>query len=371
MSALGRFKVPSLIKKRRLDHGLPAFNWSLLENMEEIGSGSYGSVYRATYENNTVVIKKLKGESSVAKDRFLKEAKLLSGTKHPNIPVLTGFTDNPYSLMTEYALFDFKPFGIEKTLSNLGDFYHFIDHECDFDSFSEVLVVCMKDVVSALDYLHKNDIAHRDLKPENILVTNQHYCHEDESTISRIYANCPIICKVTDFGFSRSLNAQTQSFLQSRTEDVWRGTPVYMAPEIHNSTLTNANLADLKKTDIWSLGILAYAVINPNLINPYHKEAEVLRGSHQITDTIKLLMQREQLPTHDLKYESRRITEWWQIEEIFDKCAKFKPSSRPTTAEVLQLLNLQVRFVTFFYKHSSPLLKCLPILNLIHLVTTV
>ncbi len=101
MSALGRFKVPSLIKKRRLDHGLPAFNWSLLENMEEIGSGSYGSVYRATYENNTVVIKKLKGESSVAKDRFLKEAKLLSGTKHPNIPVLTGFTDNPYSLMTE------------------------------------------------------------------------------------------------------------------------------------------------------------------------------------------------------------------------------------------------------------------------------
>ena len=209
MSALGRFK-------RRLDHGLPAFNWSLLENMEEIGSGSYSSVYRATYENNTVVIKKLKGESSVAKDRFLKEAKLLSGTKHPNIPVLTGFTDTPYSLMTEYALFDFKPFGIEKTLSNLGDFYHFIDHECDFDSFSEVLVVCMKDVVSALDYLHKNDIAHRDLKPENILVTNQHYCHEDESTISRIYANCPIICKVTDFGFSRSLNAQTQSFLHSR-----------------------------------------------------------------------------------------------------------------------------------------------------------
>ena len=165
--------------------------------------------------------------------------------------------------MTEYALFDFKPFGIEKTLSNLGDFYHFIDHECDFDSFSEVLVVCMKDVVSALDYLHKNDIAHRDLKPENILVTNQHYCHEDESTISRIYANCPIICKVTDFGFSRSLNAQTQSFLQSRTEDVWRGTPVYMAPEIHNSTLTNANLADLKKTDIWSLGIFGICSHKP------------------------------------------------------------------------------------------------------------
>lgn len=102
--------------------------------MEEIGSGSYGTVYRANYESNTVVIKKLKGESSVAKDRFLKEAKLLFGIKHENIPTLTGFTDNPYSLMMEYAQFNFRPFGLpEKTVSNLGDFYHFIDHEWDFE----------------------------------------------------------------------------------------------------------------------------------------------------------------------------------------------------------------------------------------------
>ena len=91
MSAFGRFKVPSQIKKRKLDHGLPVFKWSLLENMEEIGSGSYGVVYSANYENNAVVVKKLKGESSVAKDRFLKEAKLLFEMKHPNIPMFAGF----------------------------------------------------------------------------------------------------------------------------------------------------------------------------------------------------------------------------------------------------------------------------------------
>ena len=49
--------------------------------------------------------------------------------KHPNIPMFAGFTDSPhYSLMMEYAQFDFKPFGIEKTVSNLGAFYHFVDY---------------------------------------------------------------------------------------------------------------------------------------------------------------------------------------------------------------------------------------------------
>ena len=340
-------QVPSQIKKRKLNHGLRVFKWSLLENMEEIGSGSYGVVYSGKYENIAVVVKKLNGESSVAKDRFLKEAKLLFELKHPNIPMFAGFTDSPhYPLMMEYAQFDFKPFGIEKKVSNLGAFYHFVDYEMEFESFSNVLVTCMKDVVSALNYLHERDIIHRDLKPENVLVTNQHYCHEDETVVSCIYASCPIICKLTDFGFSRSLNAQTQSFLQSGTDDVWRGTPVFMAPEIYGCSLKNASLSDLNKTDIWSLGVLAYAVVNPNLINPYHKETEVLGGGLLTTDTMKLLMQREQLPTHDPKYETRRITEWWQIEEIFDMCTNFEPSSRPTTAEVLQV---QVCVITFNY----------------------
>ena len=340
MSKLGSFKVPSLIKKRRIDHGLPTFSWNSLRNVEEIGSGSHGSIHRAIYDKETVVVKKLKGESSIAKDRFLKEAKLLFEMKHESIPGFLGFTENPYSLMMEYVMFDFQPFGIEKSVTNIGEFYHFIDHEFDFKSFADVLVICIRDVVNALDYLHNYSIAHRDLKPENVLVSNQHYCQKDKDTFARIYANCPIVCKVTDFGFSRSLNTQTQSILQSRTEDVCRGTPVYMAPEIHNNTLKNANLEDLKRTDIWSLGILAYAAINPNLINPYHKEAEDL-GRPLTMDTMKLFTQIQQLPTHDLKYESIRVTEWWQLEEIFQMCAKFEPSFRPSTSEILQVFNFQ------------------------------
>lgn len=113
-----------------------------------------------------------------------------------------------------------------------------------------------------------------------------------------------------------------------------------MAPEIHLGILKSANQIDLKKPDIWSLGILAYAVINPNLINPYYKEADAL-GSPLTMEIMKSFMQSQLFPTHDAKYELHRVTLWWQIEEIFNSCAKFDPSERPAISEIAQGLNVK------------------------------
>ena len=184
------------------------------------------------------------------------------------------------------------------------------------------------------------EIAHRDLKPSNVLVSNQHYCNSDKSSFAKEYERCPIVCKVADFGLSRSLDTQTGSVLQTRTDDICRGTPVYMAPEIHTGLLGKASQDDLKKTDIWSLGLLAFSMVNPNLTNPYRKEAELL-GIEFNMETMKKLMQAQQLPTHDTKYESLRVTEWWQVEEVFSMCAKFLPESRPVISDVLKIVNIE------------------------------
>ena len=144
---------------------------------------------------------------------------------------------------------------------------------------------------------------------------------------------------MADFGLSRSLDTQTQPIVQSCTDDIWRGTPVFMAPEIHMRLLTSATQLDLQKTDTWSLGLLAYSLVNPNLANQpsSRKESENL-GHRFDMETMKQFMQSQQLPSHDEKcdHESFRVTLCWQIDDVFSMCAKFDPKCRAATPEVLR-----------------------------------
>ena len=137
-----RFKFPGIIKKQKaVSHGLPTFDLGKVTNLRELGLGSFGSVHLGDYvcgvEIQSVVAKKRRGESEDAKRQFVKEAKL------------------PYALMMEYVAFNFAPFGLQKTLYNLEDFYHFVDCEFDFKMFDDVITICMRDIerpgVSAWD----------------------------------------------------------------------------------------------------------------------------------------------------------------------------------------------------------------------------
>ena len=52
-------------------------------------------------------------------------------------------------------------------------------HEFNFMLFSDVLLLCARDVVTGIDYLHQKNISGRDLKAGNTLVSNQHYNSRD------------------------------------------------------------------------------------------------------------------------------------------------------------------------------------------------
>ena len=86
------------------------------------------------------------------------------------------------------------------------------------------------------------------------------------------------------------------------------------------------------------------------LSNPYRKE---LSGAPFNMGTRKLLMQRPQLRSLDPKYESLRITQWWQAEEIFDTCAKFEPNARPTATEILARLNVNEPETSLAIRHLN------------------
>ena len=81
-------ELPSLVKKRKTPVNFPHFEWRDISIKEELGSGTFGSVYLVNYEKDeqNVIVKKMKGEAAEAKRRFEKEAAILNTVKgHRNV----------------------------------------------------------------------------------------------------------------------------------------------------------------------------------------------------------------------------------------------------------------------------------------------
>jgi serine/threonine protein kinase len=87
-------------------------------------------------------------------------------------------------------------------------------------------------LVGAVSYVHGKSCVHRDLKLENILLDK----HEN--------------VKLVDFGFTREYEGKS-SYLQT-----WCGTVCYSAPEMIKGEKYGG-----EKVDVWSLGIILYALL--------------------------------------------------------------------------------------------------------------
>ena len=51
------------------------------------------------------------------------------------------FCQEPYAILMEYSCFDFNFLEVDKKVSSLEDFIHFIDDEFEVESFSDVFVM--------------------------------------------------------------------------------------------------------------------------------------------------------------------------------------------------------------------------------------
>ena len=218
------FKLPTLrVVSYKISSNLPSFDFEELKNVEHIAHGGYGIVYKASHKNDTVVVKKVAGESAEDEDMFVKEAKLIHSCRHENIVSFLGFSRLPCSIMLEYLYFDFSPFGNSKVISNLGDLLNYMDRIDGFENFNGQLHgKISRDIAEGLLYLHGKDTAHRDLKPKNILVSNKHYAQiSDVEQLMSAFQKAPIICKLSDFGESKSRQIQTAA-INSTTRRVDR-----------------------------------------------------------------------------------------------------------------------------------------------------
>ena len=131
----------------------------------EIGEGSYGTIikvkHRLTGEIRAMkIIQKKRMAYGIKEDNILEEIKILKSLDHPNIiKIYEFFSDNiNFYIVMEYL--------------SQGDLFSFISAS----RFLKEKVICsiIKQIMSAVAYLHSKNIIHGDIKLENILIDTIH-----------------------------------------------------------------------------------------------------------------------------------------------------------------------------------------------------
>ena len=170
-----------------------------------------------------VAIKIIKKMDLTGEDMGLirREIEILKLCQHPNIILLHDIFEN-----TEYIY-------IVMELMRGGDLYAFIekhDHKIGEGRARTII----HSLATALFYLHSYGIIHRDIKLENLVMV-------DESEESDV--------KIVDFGLSKLVGSDEHC-----TEPY--GTYGFVAPEVLKGVPYD------KGIDVWSLGVVAYALLS-------------------------------------------------------------------------------------------------------------
>ena len=243
---------------------------------EALGEGAFAKVRLATQIHIKekcaikIVDKKLL-EDVKDVQRLKKEIKILKSIRHKNI----------------IQLFD-----IMESKSNL----YFVLEYCKGGELFDYIVknkrlreieacIFFQQIINGVEYLHKQGIIHRDLKPENLLL-------DYDNNI-----------KISDFGLSTFFSKN--HYLQTAC-----GTPSYAPPEMLEGLQYNG-----ETSDIWSCGIILYAMLCGTL--PFTESKE------------EIIMQKIKMHDYTIpKYLSK------EAQDMLDHILKIKPEERFTIERI-------------------------------------
>jgi calcium-dependent protein kinase len=187
---------------------------------DTIGEGSYGAVRKGRHIKNGQVraIKIVSKNMIKFLPKFRQEISIMKSLEHPNIVRL-------YETYEDAAFIY-----LVMELCEGGELFDQIISQGFLTE--RAAAVAVKQMLSAINYLHSHSTCHRDLKPENFLLAFKDI-------------NSPL--KLIDFGLSARL-------VEGEPMRTKSGTPYYVAPEVLSGSYS-------EKCDLWSIGVLAYVLL--------------------------------------------------------------------------------------------------------------
>ncbi|KAG9438992.1 hypothetical protein H6P81_019157 [Aristolochia fimbriata] len=204
-----------------------------LEELRELGSGTFGTVYHGKWRGTDVAIKRIKkscftGRSSEQERltvEFWREAEILSKLHHPNVVAFYGVVqDGPGGTLATVTEFMVN-----------GSLRHVLLRKDRYLDRRKRLIIAM-DAAFGMEYLHSKNIVHFDLKCDNLLVNLKDTLRP--------------ICKVGDFGLSK---IKRNTLVSGGV----RGTLPWMAPELLNGSSNKVS----EKVDVFSFGIVMWEIL--------------------------------------------------------------------------------------------------------------
>lgn len=316
-------KVQNSLSNSKLRPGMFIQNSNVVFNeqykgIKILGKGSFGEVILSRDKHTgqefaIKVISKKQVKRKTDKQSLLREVELLKMLDHINIMKLYNFfEDNNYY----YLVSDVYTGG------------ELFDEIISRKRFYEVDAArIIKQVLSGITYMHKNNVVHRDLKPENILLESK--SKED------------MIIKIIDFGLSTH-------FEYSKKMKDKIGTAYYIAPDVLHGTYD-------EKCDIWSCGVILYILLSGfppfNGSNEYDILKKVEAGKYtfdlpqfkKVSDKAKDLIKKMLMYTSAVRISARDALEheWIRLMTSKDNVKIDIPSLELSIANIRQFQGTQ------------------------------
>ncbi|XP_026468381.1 raf homolog serine/threonine-protein kinase Raf isoform X3 [Ctenocephalides felis] len=276
-----------------------------------IGSGSFGTVYKAHW-HGPVAVKTLnvKTPSAAQLQAFKNEVAVLRKTRHCNILLFMGCVSKPsLAIVTQWC-------------EGSSLYKHLHVFETKFELLT--LIEISRQSAQGMDYLHAKNIIHRDLKSNNI------FLHDD------------LTVKIGDFGLATA----KVRWSGSQQSNQPTGSILWMAPEVIRMSEENPYTF---QSDVYAFGVVMYELLAGQL--PYE--------SHKDRDHILFMVGRGYLRPDLNKLRTDCPA---ALKRLTDDCIRFKREERPLFRQILTSLENLIRSLPKIHRSTSE-----PNLNRTHL----